>query len=109
LTDFINDFEKLDQHLSDKNYIEGAESSLADYAVFINIKAEVDAKLVNATRWYKHIESLQSDFKEQLEISVTIKKEIRARIDVNKTDVNKSTIGMPLKPFVHIACVFSSF
>jgi len=67
LTELINDFEKLDQHLTDKNYIEGTESSLADYAVFINIKSEIDEKFTNATRWYKHMESLKSDFEVKLE------------------------------------------
>ena len=67
LTELINDFQKLDQHLSDKSYIEGTESSLADYAVFINIKSEIDAKFKNATKWYSQMESFKSDFQAQLE------------------------------------------
>merc|ERR1712066_1185853 len=67
LTELISDLDKLDQHLSDKSYIEGFDASLADLAVFINIKSEIDDQFVNVKRWYNHIESLKEELEEQRE------------------------------------------
>jgi len=67
LTELISDLEKLDQHLSDKSYIEGFDASLADLAVFINIKSEIEDKFINVKRWYNHIESLKEELEEQRE------------------------------------------
>jgi len=48
-------------------YIEGFDASLADLAIFINIKSEIEDKFINVKRWYKHIESLKDDLEEQRE------------------------------------------
>lgn len=47
----------------DKSYIEGANASQADVAVFKAVEAAPDAnKYPNAARWYKHIASMKEEF-----------------------------------------------
>ncbi|GAA95175.1 uncharacterized protein L969DRAFT_96393 [Mixia osmundae IAM 14324] len=52
----------LEQHLSDKSYIEGYNPSQADVAVYKELKSAPDAtQYPHAARWYKHLTSYAAE------------------------------------------------
>ncbi|KAL5596775.1 hypothetical protein BROUX41_006541 [Berkeleyomyces rouxiae] len=52
----------LDSWTKTRSYIDGQAPSQADVVVFKALSSAPDAKYVNATRWYKHIASYESEF-----------------------------------------------
>ena len=55
---------RLDEILLDRSYIVGFELSAADVEVFQLLDAKSVAGHTNIQRWYTHIKSRESDFKE---------------------------------------------
>jgi len=56
------DLSKLNAYLLDKSYISGWECSAEDVAVFNALSSAPGAELVNALRWWNHINSYKADF-----------------------------------------------
>merc|ERR1739848_453371 len=56
------DLAKLNDFLLDKSYISGWECSAEDVAVFKALSSAPGASLVNALRWWNHINSYKADF-----------------------------------------------